>query len=77
MSEKLHMREVPHQTVVGSLDDVAGIMRSVQDLGVQANSPPGPDIYCCCSCVHTMLENTFHNHLWSETSHALIVTKSW
>ena len=47
------MREIPHQTVVGSLDDVAGIMRSVQDLGVQAISPPGPDIYCRCPCVLT------------------------
>ena len=73
MSDKLHMREIPHKTVVGSLDDVAGIMRSVRDLGVQAIPPPGPDIVSLNAPLPTARCNINSIHLSTETAHAIII----
>lgn len=35
VSNILRAKEIPHQIIVGTLDDVAGIMRSAQKLGIQ------------------------------------------
>ncbi len=35
LSNILHAKAIPHQTIVGTLDDVAGILRSAQELGIQ------------------------------------------
>ena len=35
VSNILCAKEIPHKTIVGTLDDVAGIMSSAQQLGIQ------------------------------------------
>ncbi len=35
LSKILHAKEIPHETIVGTLDDVTGILRSAQKLGIQ------------------------------------------
>ena len=44
LSDILHVKEIPHQTIVGTLDDVAGILHSAQKLGIQVAG---------LLCVHT------------------------
>ena len=35
VSTILHAKEIPHKIIVGTLDDVAGIMSSAQKLGIK------------------------------------------